>query len=338
MKHEDYQKVINIFQSAVKLTPEKKTAFLEQECGDDLELRREVEKLLDTKDSESVELPTKNQVPAVVAEDKIKDEPAEINSEDQNDNPQFGNYKIIYKIGVGGMGEVYLAHDINLDRKVALKLLPPKLTNDQEYLQRFKQEARAASALNHPYILTIFEFGQNADGVHFIASEFVEGQTLNKFCGNDDTDMSHKLDVLIRIASALSAAHEAGIIHRDIKPENIIVRPDGYIKVLDFGLAKLIEGYKTSEEDSEAETLPLVQTDPGMVMGTASYMSPEQAKGKEVDARTDVFSFGIVIYEMVTGHLPFKGNSAMEMIAAILHKEPKPLNDRGNSARNKKNY
>ena len=139
--------------------------------------------------------------------------------------------------------------------------------------------------------------------------------------------MPQKLDILIRIASALSAAHEAGIIHRDIKPENIIVRPDGYIKVLDFGLVKLIEGSKTSEADSEVATLPLVQTNPGMIMGTASYMSPEQAKGKEVDARTDIFSFGIVLYEMVAGYLPFKGDSAMDMIAAILHKEPKPLND-----------
>lgn len=266
-------------------------------------------------------------VPEDIIGDEMEAEQTEkFKTSNQNDR-QFGNYRIIRKIGVGGMGEVYLARDTNLDRKVALKLLPSKFTNDPQHLQRFKQEARAASALNHPYILTIFEFGETADGIHFIASEFVEGQTLDKFCANDDTDLSYKLDILIRIASALSAAHEAGIVHRDIKPENIVVRPDGYIKVLDFGLAKLIEGYKKPEEDLEASTLPLVRTNPGIIMGTVSYMSPEQAKGKETDARSDIFSFGIVIYEMITGHLPFKGDSAMETIAAILHKEPKPFND-----------
>ena len=271
--------------------------------------------------------PKVTQIPEDIIGDEIEGAPTKkLKPANQNDR-QFGNYRIIRKIGAGGMGEVYLAHDTNLDRKVALKLLPPKFTNDPQHLQRFEQEARAASALNHPYILTIFEFGETADSVHFIASEFVEGQTLDKFCANDDPDLSYKLDILIRIASALSAAHEAGIIHRDIKPENIIVRPDGYIKVLDFGLAKLIEGYKKPKEDLEASTLPLVRTNPGIIMGTVSYMSPEQAKGKETDARTDIFSFGIVIYEMITGHLPFKGDSAMETIAAILHKEPKPLND-----------
>lgn len=239
----------------------------------------------------------------------------------------FSQYRIVKHIGQGGMGEVYLAHDTKLDRKVALKLLPPKLTTDPSYLQRFKQEARAASALNHPYILTIFEFGENDDGSHFIVTEFVEGQTLNRYNAADDIDLSHKLDILIRIASALSAAHEAGIIHRDVKPENIIVRPDGYVKVLDFGLAKLVEKYKAPDRDPEAATLPLIQTSPGMVMGTASYMSPEQAKGKAVDPRADIFSFGVVMYEMLTGHLPFKGDSAMEIIAAILHQDPLPLNE-----------
>lgn len=239
----------------------------------------------------------------------------------------ISHYKILSEIGAGGMGEVYLAYDLNLDRKVALKLLPSKLTTDEKDLQRFKQEARAASALNHPYILTIFEFGESENGLHFIASEFVEGQTLNKFCAAEDRDLPHKLDILIRIASALAAAHEAGIIHRDVKPENIVVRPDGYVKVLDFGLAKLIEGHAGAGRESEATTLPLVRTNPGRIMGTASYMSPEQAKGKPVDARSDIFSFGVMMYEMVTGHLPFKGGSAMEMIAAILHQEPDTLNE-----------
>lgn len=250
--------------------------------------------------------------------------PTNILPENQGDS-QFGNYKIIHKIGGGGMGEVYLAHDRKLDRRIALKILNPKLTNNPEYLKRFKQEARAASALNHPYILTIYEFGENDDGVHFIASEYVEGETLNKFWIAENVDLLKKLDILIGIASALSAAHEAKIVHRDIKPENIIVRPDGYIKVVDFGLVKLIEGFKNEDTDSELVTQPLVSTNPGMIMGTASYMSPEQAKGKDVDARTDIFSFGVVMYEMLAGYLPFKGDSAMDIIAAILHKEPKPL-------------
>lgn len=326
MKHEDYQKVIKIFQAATKLAPEEKTAFLRKECGEDVELRRKVEQLLDTKNRNILDEPTMTQSFEVLAKDEAKGEPTKIIPENQNYS-QFGNYKIIHKIDAGGMGEVYLARDLKLERKVALKILNPKFTHNQHYLKRFKQEARAASALNHPYILTIYEFGENAEGVHFIASEFVEGETLNKFCINNDIDLLKKLDILIRIASALSAAHEAGIIHRDIKPDNVIVRPDGYIKVIDFGLVKLIEGFKHTDADSEVPTRPLVNTNPGMIMGTASYMSPEQAKGKDIDARTDIFSFGIVLYEMVAGYLPFKGDSAMDMIAAILHKEPKPLHD-----------
>jgi serine/threonine protein kinase/Tol biopolymer transport system component len=326
MKHEDYQKVITIFQSAIKLAPEEKTAFLKKECGEDLELRRKVEQLLDTKNRNILDEPTMTQSFEVLAKDETKGEPTKIIPENQN-YIQFGNYKIIHKIDAGGMGEVYLARDQKLERKVALKILSPKFTNNQHYLKRFKQEARAASALNHPYILTIYEFGENAEGVHFIASEFVEGETLNKFCVNADIDLLKKLDIFIRIASALSAAHEAGIIHRDIKPDNVIVRPDGYVKVIDFGLVKLIEGFKNTDADSEVPTRPLVNTNPGMIMGTANYMSPEQAKGKDVDARTDIFSFGIVLYEMIAGYLPFKGDSAMDMIAAILHKEPKPLHD-----------
>jgi len=163
--------------------------------------------------------------------------------------------------------------------------------------------------------------------VQFIASEYVEGQNLNKFCASEEPNLSRRLDILISIASALSAAHEAGIIHRDVKPENIIVRPDGYVKVLDFGLAKLIEKHQVPVFDSAIATFPLVHTNPGMIMGTPSFMSPEQAKGKEVDARADIFSFGVVIYETVSGHLPFTGDSVMEIIAAILYTEPEPLNE-----------
>lgn len=324
MKQEDDQKAIEISPSAVKSVSERKTDFLEKEFDENAERQIQTKQFSDEKDSEILEDSPTNQVSEAVGKDK-RGESAEINQA-AHDTGQFGNYKIIRKIGSGGMGDVYLAQDTNLNRKVALKVLPEKLTSDPQYLNRFKQEARAASALNHPYILTIFEFGQNKEGAQFIVSEFVEGQTLNKFCANEEPDLAHKLDILISIASALSAAHEAGIVHRDIKPENIIVRPDGYVKVLDFGLAKLIENHNPAS-GSESATFPLVHTNPGMVIGTASFMSPEQAKGKEVDARSDIFSFGVVIYVVISEHLPFTGNSAMEIIAAILHTEPKPLND-----------
>lgn len=327
MKNEDYQKVIRIYQSAVKLGPEKKAAFLKKECGEDAELRRQIEHLLASSDGEPMTEPILIQPSEAFVEDEAEGEPTKKIPAGDRAGRQFGHYKILHKIAEGGMGEVFLAHDPSLDRRVVLKLLTPKFTDHPQFLQRFKQEARAASALNHPYILTIFEFGQTDDGVHFIVSEFVEGQTLNRFGAANDIELPEKLDILIKIAEALSAAHEAGIVHRDVKPENIIVRPDGFIKILDFGLAKLIESPKAIERDPEAATRPLVETLPGMIMGTANYMSPEQAQGKALDARTDIFSFGVVFYEMVAGHLPFKGNSAMEMIAAILYQEPKPLNE-----------
>ncbi len=340
MKNYNHRKAIKIFQSAIELTPAMKADLLNKECGEDVELRREVEMLLEANDKKDLNgkktgngnygsqyhnATTLLSNPA--ARKSYSNEPtAEINISEQKEK-RFGQYQISCKLGEGGMGQVFLAFDTHLDRKVALKILPPQLTYHKEYLQRFKQEARAASALNHPYILTIFEFGQNNEGVHYIVSEFVEGRTLNKFCNEETTTLLDKISVFIRIASALSAAHEAGIIHRDIKPDNIIVRPDGYIKILDFGLAKLIEGFKDFEANVEAETRQMIKTNPGMVMGTAGYMSPEQAKGREVDARTDIFSFGVLFYEMISGHLPFKGDSAMEMIAAILHHEPQPLDD-----------
>ena len=235
----------------------------------------------------------------------------------------FAHYSIVSKIGAGGMGEVYLAHDARLDRKVALKLLPSGVASDPERMRRFVQEARAASALNHPNILTIFDVGET-DSRHFIATEFVDGDTLRHRIKRAQLTLSDILDISIQAAGALSAAHAAGIIHRDIKPENIMVRRDGYIKLLDFGLAKLTQPDR-SVADTEAPTKALVDTEGGIVLGTASYMSPEQAKGQSVDARTDLWSLGAVIYEMVTAHAPFEGDTSSEVIALILHKEPLPL-------------
>jgi eukaryotic-like serine/threonine-protein kinase len=235
---------------------------------------------------------------------------------------KLGRYEIRSKIGEGGMGEVYLALDTELDRTVAIKILPAALASDPQRLQRFIQEAKAASALNHPHILTIHEIGATGD-TRFIATEFIDGDTLRQRIALG-LKLVEILEVAIQTASALSAAHSAGIIHRDIKPENIMVRRDGYLKVLDFGLAKLT-GPAGSTTDTEAPTKAMVNTGAGTVMGTANYMSPEQAKGTRVDARTDLWSLGAVLYEMVTGHAPFSGETPTETISLILQKEPAPM-------------
>src|SRR5438477_4561362 len=202
----------------------------------------------------------------------------------------ISRYRILEKLGSGGMGEVYLAEDMRLGRKVALKLLVEDLTENRERLGRFDQEAYAASALNHPNILTVYEMGDEG-GRHFIAAEFIDGMTLRKRLATSPMDLSEVLSVAIQVADALEEAHAAGIIHRDIKPENIMIRRNGHVKVLDFGLAKLTERPAGSEEaDGEAVTRALVQTDASVVLGTSQYMSPEQARGKSVDVRTDIWS------------------------------------------------
>ncbi|PWT82712.1 MAG: hypothetical protein C5B44_01705 [Acidobacteria bacterium] len=246
----------------------------------------------------------------------------------------LGRYEIRSHIGTGGMGEVYLAYDTQLRRPVALKLLPSSFTRDEDRLRRFEQEAYAASALNHPNILTIYEIGE-ANSLRFIVMEYVEGVTLRQHLSRSYSaaveggqtagagiKFAEALDIAIQIASALSASQSAGIAHRDIKPENVMVRRDGYIKVLDFGLAKLTEPPKI---ETEAPTRAMVNTSPGAVMGTANYMSPEQARGQAIDARTDIWSLGVVIYEMMTGRLPFEGPTPSHVIVSILEKDPPPL-------------
>ncbi len=222
-------------------------------------------------------------------------------------------------LGAGGMGEVYLALDTRLGRRVALKFLSSEFTSDPERVRRFQQEARTASALNHPNILTIYELGQH-QGVEFIASELVEGETLRTRLQRGPMELSEILRVVSQLVSALRTAHAAGVIHRDIKPENVMLRPDGYVKVLDFGLAKLAE---PSAPQADASTL--LRTAPGMVMGTMHYMSPEQLRGEMVGARTDQWSLGVVLYEMLSGRRPFEGSTGSDVIAAILEKEQPPL-------------
>ena len=240
----------------------------------------------------------------------------------------ISHYRIIKKIGAGGMGEVYLAEDTRLGRRVALKILSPEFTSDEERLRRFEQEARAASALNHPNIITIHEIGYDKD-THFIAMEFIEGETLRQRLTTARISLRKALDIAIQVVGALDAAHRAGIVHRDVKPENIMLRPDGYVKVLDFGIVKLTERFTEHQAaysaSPEEVTVILVNTDANMVMGSPSYMSPEQARGLKIDARTDIFSLGVVIYEMVAGKRPFDGETPSDVMAAILDRNPPPL-------------
>jgi serine/threonine protein kinase/Tol biopolymer transport system component len=232
---------------------------------------------------------------------------------------ELASYRIVSLLGKGGMGEVYLAEDTRLHRKVALKILPAHLATDPDRLRRFTQEARAASALNHPNILTIYDIGE-ANGLPFIATEYIQGQTLRARLQAGRLEMRDILDISTQIASALGAAHEAGIVHRDIKPENLMLREDGYIKILDFGLAKL-----TELTHAATDTHGVTMTSPGMVMGTAQYMSPEQARGIPLDARSDIFSLGVVIYEMAANRVPFEGETPSHLIVAILEKAAPPL-------------
>src|SRR5712675_3045260 len=315
MKAERWEKVIDLFQSALERAPEERAAFLDETCHDDEGMRREVESLLTSHERAEnfIEVPAFEVAPELATND----------SADALVGKLLGHYCIESLIGVGGMGEVYLARDERLGRKAALKLLPDSLTTDETQLGRFKNEARTASALNHPNILTVYEIGAEAN-VQFIATEFIEGVTLRAALASGRMSAQRALEITVQVASALAAAHDAGVVHRDIKPENIMLRPDGYVKVLDFGIAKLTEQRRASD-DHRVETTALLQTRPGLVLGTAHYMSPEQARGQKVDARSDIWSLGVVLYEMVGGSPPFRGDTPSDCIASILTTEPPPL-------------
>jgi serine/threonine protein kinase/Tfp pilus assembly protein PilF len=233
---------------------------------------------------------------------------------------KLGRYEIRSQLGTGGMGEVYLAQDTKLDRKVALKILPPNLAEDNDRMSRFVREAKSASALNHPNIITIHEIGE-IDGLHFIATEYIEGETLKTRLATESLSLKSAIEIALQVVSALDAAHRAGIVHRDIKPDNIMVRHDGIAKVLDFGLLKLTAS-RRSDVDSEGVTKMQVKTSAGVIMGTTAYMSPEQARGQVMDARTDIWSFGCVLYEMVTNQQAFQGETMTDVLANIIYREP----------------
>jgi eukaryotic-like serine/threonine-protein kinase len=311
----EWQQVKEIFGDALELTPEKRQLFLDKACAADESLRREVESLIASTEKESLFM----EEPAVGKVAEMFDEA----KKNGRIGERFNHYEIIKQIGAGGMGEVYLARDKKLDRKVAVKILNEKFAAHESNLQRFIREAKAASSLNHPNILIIHEIGET-ENAQYIVSEFIEGETLRELLKLSSLKMPEILDISIQIAGALAAAHHAHIVHRDIKPENIIVRPDGYVKILDFGLAKLIERQPTfvSLEDATAKQSETAQ---GIIMGTVNYMSPEQAKGERIDERTDVFSFGAVIYEMIAGKAPFAGGSMSETFANLIKSDPIPL-------------
>jgi eukaryotic-like serine/threonine-protein kinase len=312
---DQWKKAKELFDAAMKRPSDERLPFIEENCNGDEEVRREVESLLANSEdaADFLEKPAVGELVKAIVGDEEKLRVDQI----------LSHYKIIKLLGAGGMGEVYLAEDTRLHREVALKVLPENIAADQERLHRFEQEAAAASALNHPNILTVHEFGFETD-IHFLATEFVDGETLREKINEGKLSLTDSLNISEQTAFAILTAHASGIIHRDIKPENIMIRRDGIVKVLDFGLAKLIEK-KLVISNAEAETRALVKTKPGVIMGTASYMSPEQARGKETDARTDIFSLGIVLYEMLTGHLPFTGETMNDTISAILTKDPPPL-------------
>src|SRR5215510_2425524 len=318
MESERWRRIESLYYAVLERDDTERAAFLAEACAGDDELRRELESLLEAHEQAEGFLATP--APEIAAREIAEDLGQTMSGR------MINHYHVLSLLGVGGMGEVYLAEDTRLGRKVALKLLPQKFTQDRERVIRFQQEARAASALNHPNILTIYEIGE-FEGRHFIATEFIDGQTLRTLMSSR-VELRAALDVATQVASALAAAHEAGIVHRDIKPDNIMARRDGYIKVLDFGLAKLTERFppdRTTVADSDASTKGLVHTDPGKLMGTARYMSPEQIRGLEADGRSDVFGLGVVLYEMVTGHAPFDGAAPDEVMAAILNQEPSLL-------------
>jgi eukaryotic-like serine/threonine-protein kinase len=324
MKPEHWQQLDQLFHAALERAPEERAAFLEEVCSGDESLRKQVEALLTAHEEAGsfIESPAMEVEARGVAADQGSTGAGMATGE------TVSHYRIISPLGSGGMGDVYLAQDTVLRRQVALKLLPEYFTRDRDRLRRFQQEARAASALNHPNIITIYEIGQ-VDDRHFIATEFIDGATLRQnFFGEErytsgrPLRLREVLDIAIQTADALAAAHEAGIVHRDIKPENIMLRRrDSYVKVLDFGLAKLAEG----AVDTEAPTRAQLKTSAGVVMGTVSYMSPEQARGEQVDARTDIWSLGVVLYEMVAGCGPFERSTPSEVMALILEREPAPL-------------
>jgi len=321
MTVEQWLKVEAVLQAALDRPAGERVSFLSKACSGDELLFKETNSLIEAYEQASDFI----EQPAITRDARA------LLADDGGDKlgSRIGPYEILSRLGVGGMGEVYLAADERLDRRVALKILPAYFASDDARLRRFQREARAASALNHPNILTIHEVGES-EGVYFIATEFIDGTTIRELLRNYDLSLEEILDIAEQVASALAAAHAAGIVHRDIKPENIMRRGDGLVKILDFGIAKLMEP-QLLEPSDDTQPTRATHTETGLVMGTVNYMSPEQARALPVDERTDIWSFGVVLYEMLGRRLPFKGETRMDTLVAILEREPAPLTDVANN-------
>ncbi len=330
MNKDRWQLLERLYHEALEYEPAARTEFVMRACAGDEELCSELIALLayDGPAESFIE----RQALEVAARALALDPQFEVTENEPVATGRIGHYELQGLLGEGGMGKVYLAFDTRLGRKVAIKQLPAEFIADAERVRRFEQEARLASGLSHPNIITIHEIGHattEAGETRYIVTEYIDGETLRHRMTSAPLKRlppSETLKIGLQIADALAAAHEAGIVHRDIKPENVMIRRDGYAKVLDFGLAKLFEG-QTSELEAEVSTAHLVSTNPGLIMGTACYMSPEQTRGLKVDARTDIFSLGVVIYEMLAGVAPFQGQTATDVMASILMKEPAPLSN-----------
>lgn len=315
MTSEQWQRVKELFEEALELPQPERADFLATACPDDDEIKTEVLSLLNAHERDSV----------------FMSEPVGMLLPDEEPilhaGQRLGNYEIDRPLGKGGMGQVYLALDTRLGRQVALKLLPSSYTHDTDHVHRLEQEARAASALNHPNIVTIHEIGE-ADSVHFMATEFVDGETLRQCMSDRELSVREIVDIAVQVASALRAAHEADLVHRDVKPENIMLRRDGVVKVLDFGLAKLTSRGLAKADSREITARSMVHTQAGTIMGTVGYMSPEQARGDSVDGRTDVWSLGVVLYEMIAGRAPFVGENQRAVVDSILRDDPQAFDDK----------
>jgi serine/threonine protein kinase len=330
LKPERWQQVSRIFKSAISLDGEARAAYVARQCGVDESLRAEVEKLIESHQRAGEENFIEGAAFEAGAALLIVDDKNGPQQHTLNKGQQFGSYMILDALGAGGMGEVYLARDSRLDRTVALKVLSRDVSSDKRRMQRFHQEAKVASSLNQPNILTIFEFGE-VDGLSFLATEYIDGQTLRSYLHGNRFKLGEILDIAIQVLAALDAAHEAHIVHRDIKPENVMIRRrDHVVKVLDFGLAKLTEKGSSvlTDHDADSEAATAMKTTPGLLMGTINYMSPEQAQTQHIDERTDIWSTGVMLYEMVTGVMPFKGATTSHTIVQILEKDPVPLSQR----------
>ena len=323
MTPERWQQISRIFKSAISLDNDARQQYVADKCGADESLRSEVEKLIASHQQAKADNFIGGHAAeygAVLLSDEVEQAPT------LNKGQQFGSYFVLDRLGAGGMGEVYLAKDSRLDRTVALKVLSTDVSSDKRRMQRFRQEAKVASSLNQPNILTIFEFGE-VEGLTFLATEFIDGETLRDHLRGKRLKLSEVLDVAIQILAALDAAHEAHIVHRDIKPENVMIRRrDHVVKVLDFGLAKVADKKTLATgHDTDLEAATAMKTAPGTLMGTINYMSPEQAQSSLVDERTDIWSTGVLLYEMVTGRMPFSGPTVAHTLVQIIENEPPPL-------------